>query len=400
MHMSGEDRVAFPSLGIDTYNDFGLWLTGFTDEAPELKTYTVDVPGGNGVIDLTEALLGGDVAYGQGYHTFELTFPELVGFHELKTKVRNLLHGRRLDYSLSWEPGYTYTGRVAVSSEENFTQEYGTITLEVERDPFKLKENAVRYYDISNGVLAYVVSGRKTVQPTFEFSDDTIVVFEGERVVMPAGSYKLTDVWFREGMNEVFMLPAAYRSYTTHKELASLTWEQLRKERRVFEIYKGAQKWLVSRIEVKGTATATTGVLTFTAEDEDGNESVGTLDIGSLQVVEGDGIVIDDGYAKVSVYAGEVTPTVYTFEFPELYSTSGPIVSLTADCAGDVTYQTDSTATTHVYRVALHSDHEGKTYAELAACRHLQLMSIDTGTEEVHDMGGESAYIQFDWREL
>ena len=37
-------------------------LDGYTLEPPKPKTYTVDIPGGNGVIDLTEALTG-DVSY-------------------------------------------------------------------------------------------------------------------------------------------------------------------------------------------------------------------------------------------------------------------------------------------------------------------------------------------------
>ena len=400
MNMTGEDRVVFPSLGTDTFNGFGLWLTEFTDEAPEPKTYTVDIPGGNGVVDLTEALLGGDVAYGQGYHTFELTFPELVGFHELKTKVRNLLHGRKLDYQLSWEPGYTYTGRVSVSSEENFTSEYGVIMLEIERSPFKLKEEVTRYYDISNGLAVNVLSGRKRVQPTFELSDSTIVVFEGRRYVLPPGTYTLNDVWFTEGANRVFMLPATYRSYTTHGELAAYTWAQLGSERRIYELYQGATKWFVSRIEVQGAATAATGELTFTATDEDGNESAYVLDIGDLQVVEGDTIVIEGGWAKVTVQGGSLLGTTYTFEFPELYSTGAPIVSLETDCPGTVTYETDSTTATKVYRNATHGDHASKTYAELAAFRHVQLLSILERTEEVSDGGSEYAYINYEWSEL
>ncbi len=37
-------------------------LDGYTLEPPEPKTYTVDIPGGNGIIDLTEALTN-DVVY-------------------------------------------------------------------------------------------------------------------------------------------------------------------------------------------------------------------------------------------------------------------------------------------------------------------------------------------------
>lgn len=399
MYMGGEDRVTFPSLGIDTYNDLGLWLVDFDDEVPETKTYTVDIPAGNGVLDLTEAILGQDVVYGQGVHTIELVFPESVGFHQLKTRIKNLLHGRRLDYKMSWEPEYTYTGRVAVSFEENFTSEYGTVTLEIEHDPFKLKEVVTRYYEISNGLIAHIESGRKKVQPTFEFSNDTIVVFNDERYVMPAGSYKLEDVWLTGGTNEVFFMPADSRSYMTHGEMAEYTWRHLRTERLIFELYRGDMKFYVKRIEVAGAATAVTGVLTFTATDEEGVEHSATLDIGSLQVVEGDSIVIEGGVAKVTVYNGKDFPDTYAFEFPEIASKSA-IESVSTTCPGAVTYDIGSTAFTKDYQPAEHADHADKTHAVMTAYRHSQLGIVEVGDKAVSDIGGESVYVQYEWREL
>ena len=64
MHRDVEDRLVIESAGFDSL-DWGLWMVDFKDEAPEPKYYTVDIPGGNSVIDLTEAL-NGDVVYSRG----------------------------------------------------------------------------------------------------------------------------------------------------------------------------------------------------------------------------------------------------------------------------------------------------------------------------------------------
>ena len=49
--------------GVDLSTEYGMiLLDGYTLSPPEPKTYTVDIPGGDGVIDLTEGLTG-DVAY-------------------------------------------------------------------------------------------------------------------------------------------------------------------------------------------------------------------------------------------------------------------------------------------------------------------------------------------------
>ena len=46
-----------------TYRDWNLGWVGVTIDFPEAKTYLVDLPGGNGSIDLTTTLTGGDVKY-------------------------------------------------------------------------------------------------------------------------------------------------------------------------------------------------------------------------------------------------------------------------------------------------------------------------------------------------
>ena len=81
-------------------------LDGYTLEPPEPKTYTVDIPGGNGVIDLTEALTG-DVAYKNRKQEFTFAVIDVKNFEKVKTEVSNFLHGRAFDYTMTMDPGYT-----------------------------------------------------------------------------------------------------------------------------------------------------------------------------------------------------------------------------------------------------------------------------------------------------
>ena len=80
--------------GVDLSVRFQIALIdGYELNPPEPKTYTVDIPGGNGVIDLTEALTG-DVAYNNRSQKFTFICINPNDFEKVKTKISNFLHGR------------------------------------------------------------------------------------------------------------------------------------------------------------------------------------------------------------------------------------------------------------------------------------------------------------------
>ncbi len=194
--------------GVDISERFGIALIdGYELSPPEPKTYTVDIPGGNGVIDLTEALTG-DVAYERREQsfTFKCIYPE--SFERVKTQLTNFLHGRTFDYQLSFDPGYTYHGRFEVSaySHESYAGGIvGDIDVTVSADPYKLKERCAYRLNATGGKLFRLESGRRPVHPTIECESVCWVTWRGETIVVPAGAYVLRDVVFREGVNEIYI---------------------------------------------------------------------------------------------------------------------------------------------------------------------------------------------------
>ena len=65
-YISAEQPYAEANVGIYTgrTNDgygLGLYWTDFSATAPEVKTFTVDIPGRNGLLDYSEALTGSPV---------------------------------------------------------------------------------------------------------------------------------------------------------------------------------------------------------------------------------------------------------------------------------------------------------------------------------------------------
>lgn len=110
---------------------------------PEPKTATIDVPGSDGVLDMTEAITG-EVKFKP--RPIVLTFKARIADSEqaeFESTLMDDLHGKRIDVILDEDPEWVWTGRASVAfSDKRDWQE--TITISLTADPYKLaKEETV-----------------------------------------------------------------------------------------------------------------------------------------------------------------------------------------------------------------------------------------------------------------
>lgn len=234
--MSYPDRPPFTLIvgGVDVFTTFGLILAdGYTLEPPEPKVYTVDIPGADGQIDLTEALTG-HTAYNNRTLTFPLYVAYPQNFEQTKTAVSNFLHGRAYDFKLTFDPEYTYHGRFTVT-EYASQKDIGQITIEVDCDPYKSKGTQIYKLNAAGGKMFRFQSGRRPVRPVVETSATITVSWQGNEITVPAGTYRLNDVLFTEGQNELYI--NSLRLYDTiWSQLGeggenAMTWEEASKYR-------------------------------------------------------------------------------------------------------------------------------------------------------------------------
>lgn len=214
--------------GVDLCERFGLYLT---DESvtgpPPLKRYEVDVPGGDGTIDLTDALTGEPV-----YSNRECSFvlrSEVASpseFERIKTGLSNLLHGRRLDYGLTADPGYTYTGRFEVD-EYYSKMRSGCIRLKVTADPYKLKETVTYRVNAAGGVTVDLPCGRRRVCPTIEVGRSALVSMGGRTWRLEPGASRIRDLWLSGEANEVTVDTYPGYCVTYWTDYAEKTWADL-----------------------------------------------------------------------------------------------------------------------------------------------------------------------------
>lgn len=192
--------------GKHTYRDLGLVLVDGSENIglPEVQTYYVEVPGRNGLLDLTEALNGG-VTYKNRECSWQFADAREYGERtEALVRLANMLHGRKFDFVLDDRPDYTGTGRFTAEVEENY-KGYTLLNVTADCEPYFSKGLQTFRFNAAGGITVKMLCGRMPVCPVFEFENETIVAAGGTHVKMQAGTYKVTDIWFTEGVNELYL---------------------------------------------------------------------------------------------------------------------------------------------------------------------------------------------------
>ncbi|MGN1480573.1 hypothetical protein [Porcipelethomonas sp.] len=118
-------------------SDYGIILSHKSIDAPAPKTETVDIPGADGSIDMTEYF--GDVKYKNRKLKFEFSTSKSGGeLLETYSAMLGDLHGRHFDsIILDDDPDYKYTGRVTnITLTEN--SGISGIAVECDCEPYKL----------------------------------------------------------------------------------------------------------------------------------------------------------------------------------------------------------------------------------------------------------------------
>ena len=188
---------------IHSFYDLNLILAPFTPTPATPKTSYIDIQGGDGSLDLTEA--HGETKYKDRDFSFTFTVnpSETMTFDEKVTQVSNALNGKRFEIVLERDAAYYWQGRCIVNNyaqDKNLKQ----IVVKATVQPYKLKRNAtVVPVALTGGEqIINLKNGRKSVVPTIECTNDnTVVVFKDGTYTLNAGTHKILDVQLVEGSN-------------------------------------------------------------------------------------------------------------------------------------------------------------------------------------------------------
>ena len=187
-----------------SYRDFDLILSSKAIGAPTPKTELIDIPGGDGALDLTEFF--GGVKYNNRALTFEFsTMVPQSQFMTLFSRVQNALHGQKVQIILDDDPGWFYTGRIFVS-EWKAERRIGKLTIDCECEPFKqdIYFTTVSKIVASNATIP-ITNDKMPCIPTVTTNAEFLISFAGHNDIYPAGTFTIPELELREGTNQVYV---------------------------------------------------------------------------------------------------------------------------------------------------------------------------------------------------
>ena len=188
-----------------SWNDFQLILATKTIGTPSPKTETIDIPGGDGVLDLTEFF--GETKYDNRNLSFEFSSMVIPSeFMTLFSTVQNALHGKKMTITLDDDPGWYYVGRISVS-EWKADRNIGKLVVDCDCEPYKYQISpTVVNRSISGTSIITLQNSRKRAIPTVKITSGsglTVTFGSGSVWTLASGSYLLPELELVEGDNLV-----------------------------------------------------------------------------------------------------------------------------------------------------------------------------------------------------
>lgn len=186
-----------------SFDDLYLICSEKVIGSPTIKTNTVAVEGGDGVLDFTEFF--GEAKYNN--RTLSFTFSTIVApesFPGLYSQVLNLLHGKKMKVILDEDADFYYIGRINVA---DFTKEMaviGKIPITADCEPYKYKKDVTVVAQAVNGSVDIALPNlRQRVVPTITTDADMTITFDGKTVTAAAGTFTIPELELVAGNNVV-----------------------------------------------------------------------------------------------------------------------------------------------------------------------------------------------------
>ena len=129
---------------------------------PSLKKKTLEIPGGNGVIDLSESLTGYPLYNNREGSLEFIVMNDYKSWEEAYSDIMDYLHGQYMQAFLEDDPEYYYEGRFKVNSWKSDSK-WSLITIDYSLAPYKTK------IETTKSDILFVTSTNKSFTFNSEF---------------------------------------------------------------------------------------------------------------------------------------------------------------------------------------------------------------------------------------
>lgn len=168
-------------------------------EKPEVQTYTVKVPGRNGLLNLTKGLTGKVTYYNRALSFQYFGAGSRSRLLELDDEFSKY-HGQTIRIVDDDHPEHYYEGEATVDTEIHGN--YITIVLEVDAQPFRLKRELTRVsQEIAGAATVRLVNESIEAIPVITVTAETSITYGETTITLNAGTHTVDALTLRAGVN-------------------------------------------------------------------------------------------------------------------------------------------------------------------------------------------------------
>lgn len=185
---------------IHTGDDFDLVQEEKEIGMPDVQSYLVEVPGRNGLLNLTKGLTGG-ISYKN--RTIKLQYLA-TGRRDNLLEIQdffNNYHGEFVKIIDDDTPNYYYSGEMEVETKWN--NNLLTISLEVNAEPFRehVERTNVSTLLSTEGKDVVINNQGVSVVPTITVRDTAKIIFGNKSYTLSEGMYSINELEMKHGFN-------------------------------------------------------------------------------------------------------------------------------------------------------------------------------------------------------
>ncbi len=197
--------------------DYGLIVAPYAIPMPEPQTNFVEIPGRDGVLDLSEAF--GTVRYAD--RIIPLTLYVRAPFDTLISAFAADIHGRRMNLIFDRDPTFYYDARIKIEDVEKHAG-FCELSLECRAKPYKLEhfETTITVLPTGNATVT-LANTRMPCVPTITVSAEMTLTFTlsgtNYSVNLSAGTHVIPSLVLTEGDTEIVIAGTGGITFTFRK---------------------------------------------------------------------------------------------------------------------------------------------------------------------------------------
>lgn len=194
-----------------SYDDYGLILSSKAISPATPKIITVDVAGGDGVLDLTDYF--GEPKFNNRSLSFTFTkvYDSLSDFTEDWSLLQNELNGQSMNIILDDDSDFHYIGRITIdySKAKNII----TYTVTVDAQPYKIKNTETVVTQTGSGTVTLNNLRMKCV-PTITTTGETKITKGTSVFNLSEGEFVIPELELSAGENTMSVIASGLTTFT------------------------------------------------------------------------------------------------------------------------------------------------------------------------------------------